>query len=140
MVYSTLIVTSSLLFAVSSGLKCYGCDEEKNQTCPGWSRGVVDTVADLGDQLGLYTHCVTVELGDGRIVNQGPYPGDTHCAPTFLDAWAQHLNAKWNQEVEIRCCTEDHCNGDLVKNSGVGGGSRLLSATLALACLLRLLR
>ena len=35
-------------------------------------RGVVDTVADLGDQLGLYTHCVTVELGDGRIVNQGP--------------------------------------------------------------------
>ena len=57
----------------------------------------VDTEVDLGDKVGLYTHCVTVELGDGRIVHQGAYPGTTHCAPTFIDAWSQLLNAQWNQ-------------------------------------------
>ena len=57
----------------------------------------MDTEADLGDRVGLYTHCVTVVLGDGRVVHQGAYPGETHCAPTFMDAWAALLNAKWNQ-------------------------------------------
>ena len=66
-----------------------------------YCREAVDTEVDLGDQVGLYTHCVTVELGDGRIVHQGPYPGHTHCAPTFLDAWEQLLNAQWNQVLQI---------------------------------------
>ena len=59
-------------------------------------------MADFGDNTGLYTHCVTVQLGDGRIVHQGAYPGETHCAPTFLEAWKQFLNAKWNQVMRIK--------------------------------------
>ena len=38
-------------------------------------RPVVDSVADLGDTVGLFTHCVTVTLGDGTIVKQEILPG-----------------------------------------------------------------
>jgi len=67
-----------------------------------YPRSAVDTVEDLGDVVGFYTQCVSVVLGDGRIVRQGAYPGETHCDPTFKDAWAQLLNAQWNQVQSVK--------------------------------------
>ena len=69
----------------------------------------MDTVKDLGDVVGFYTQCVSVILGDGRIIRQGAYPGETHCDPTFKDAWAQLLNAQWNQ-VEFLKNNKSHLN------------------------------
>ena len=57
----------------------------------------MDSVQHKGDVVGLYNHCVTVRLGDGRVVEQNIYPGQTHCQDIFIQAWTQLLNSQWNQ-------------------------------------------
>ena len=50
-----------------------------------------------GDLVGLYNQCVTISLGDGRVVEQNIYPGETHCQQIFSQAWGVLLNSQWNQ-------------------------------------------
>ena len=40
-------------------------------------RPLVDSEADLGDTSGLYTHCVTISMGEGegKVVEQSIMPG-----------------------------------------------------------------
>ena len=47
--------------------------------------------------MGLFNHCVTVKLADGRIIEQNIYPGSTHCQEIFLQSWTMLLNSQWNQ-------------------------------------------
>ena len=60
-------------------------------------RSPIDSVVTKGDLVGLYNQCVTVSLGDGRVVEQNIYPGETHCLPIFKQAWRMLLNSQWNQ-------------------------------------------
>eukprot|EP00090_Calanus_glacialis_P008557 TRINITY_DN16900_c0_g1_i1.p1 TRINITY_DN16900_c0_g1~~TRINITY_DN16900_c0_g1_i1.p1 ORF type:complete len:150 (+),score=34.80 TRINITY_DN16900_c0_g1_i1:46-495(+) len=102
------------LFGIINTIKCFTCNKVENITCPGWKRPLVDSVADLGDTSGLYTHCVTITMGEekGKVVEQSIMPGSTHCSSIFLESWEMLLNSKWNQEVHISCCDQDGCNGD----------------------------
>ena len=63
-------------------------------------RSPVDSVVTKGDLVGLYDQCVTVILGDGRMVEQNIYPGETHCQPVFKRAWQALLNSRWNQVLD----------------------------------------
>ena len=49
------------------------------------------------DVVGLFNHCVTVKLADGRIIEQNIYPGSTHCQEIFIQSWTMLLNSQWNQ-------------------------------------------
>ena len=60
-------------------------------------RSPIDSVVTKGDLVGLYNQCVTVSLGDGRVVEQNIYPGETHCQPIFIQSWKMLLNSQWNQ-------------------------------------------
>lgn len=111
-VFALELLTLLSVTGPSMGLSCYRCDVKHNLSCPGWTRDPVDTVKDLGDNNGLYTHCVTVTLKDGTIVEQNPYPGNTHCKDKFVESWQYLLNQEYNQEVEVLCCEGDTCNGN----------------------------
>ena len=80
-----------------------------------------------GDVCGLYSMCVIITLGDGSVVEQNIYPGDTHCHPVFLQEWTRLLTNQWDQVhnkrvviltrlslflqvVHISCCSSDLCN------------------------------
>ena len=65
--------------------------------CLTMCRSPIDSVVTKGDLVGLYNQCVTVSLGDGRVVEQNIYPGETHCQPIFKQAWRMLLNSQWNQ-------------------------------------------
>lgn len=113
--WSLLVVTAVLVVTPPSsvvGLRCYRCNVKDNIECPGWTRDPVDTLVDLGDNNGLYTHCVTVTLADGTIVEQNPYPGVTHCKKHFVESWQYQLNQEYNQDVVVSCCEGDECNGE----------------------------
>ena len=109
--YSLAIMMVSSLPLLTC-LECYHCDLAANLSCPGWTRCCVvlcmisltglcrppiDSVIAKGDVVGLYTMCVTVTLGDGRMVEQNIYPGETHCQQIFRQAWRMLLNSQWNQ-------------------------------------------
>ena len=49
------------------------------------------------DAVGLFNHCVTVKLADGRVIEQNIYPGSTHCQEIFIQSWSMLLNSQWNQ-------------------------------------------
>merc|ERR1712223_1272260 len=74
---------------------------------------------------GLFNHCVTVKLEDGRIIEQNIYPGSTHCQEIFIQAWTMLLNSQWNQDVTVDCCTEDLCNGPRDKTLAWSSASAL---------------
>lgn len=100
------------LVSVSTAIKCFTCEAERNISCPGWGRSLVDSETELGDSNNLLTSCVTIVVGEEerRVVEQSIMPGSTHCTKIFLEAWEILLNAKWNQKVSISCCETDGCN------------------------------
>merc|ERR1711988_174724 len=106
-----------------SSLQCYYCDTARNVSCPGWERPPIDSVKTKLDVVGLFNHCVTVKLADGRIIEQNIYPGSTHCQEIFLQSWTMLLNSQWNQDVTVDCCTEDLCNGPRDKTLAWSGAS-----------------
>ena len=140
-----LVVLLITLPGLISSLQCYYCDTARNVSCPGWERcatnykpslGIsvlvyrppIDSVKTKLDVVGLFNHCVTVKLADGRIIEQNIYPGSTHCQEIFLQSWTMLLNSQWNQvtaslcwaslltcylcqDVTVDCCTEELCNG-----------------------------
>ena len=64
------------------------------------------TVLSIGDDIfrplveseaELLNHCVTIVVGEDRVVEQSIMPGSTHCAKIFLESWQILLNSKWNQ-------------------------------------------
>ena len=59
-----------------SGLLCYRCDglNQAVSDCPGWHRRPVDSLRDLGDRGGLYTHCVDIRLANGTVLYQDMHP------------------------------------------------------------------
>jgi len=109
-----VLILTEVISAVLA-IKCYTCDMEQNVTCPGWDRALVDSGTDLGDREGMFlTSCVTILVGETerRVVQQSIMPGHTHCTDIFIESWELLLNAKWNQQVEIKCCNEDGCNNE----------------------------
>ena len=60
-------------------------------------RPPIDSVETKQDVVGLFNHCVTVKLADGRIIEQNIYPGSTHCQEIFIQSWTMLLNSQWNQ-------------------------------------------
>ena len=68
------------------------------------------TVLSIGDDIfrplveseaELLNHCVTIVVGEDRVVEQSIMPGSTHCTKIFLEAWEILLSAKWNQVRRI---------------------------------------
>ena len=57
----------------------------------------MDSETELGDSNNLLSHCVTVVVGEDRVVEQSIMPGSTHCSKIFLESWQILLNSKWNQ-------------------------------------------
>merc|ERR1719219_389160 len=103
-------------------------------------RPPIDSVKTKLDVVGLFNHCVTVQLADGRIIEQNIYPGSTHCQEIFIQAWTMLLNSQWNQDVTIDCCTSELCNGPRDKTLAWSSAPRLLQlpAILLLTSLLLL--
>ena len=60
-------------------------------------RPPIDSVKSKLDAVGLFNHCVTVKLADGRVIEQNIYPGSTHCQEIFIQSWSMLLNSQWNQ-------------------------------------------
>ena len=84
-------------------------------------RSPIDSVVTKGDLVGLYNQCVTVSLGDGRVVEQNIYPGETHCQSVFKQAWRMLLNSQWNQvgwvlidRIECVCVSVLGCDHQLL--------------------------
>ena len=94
--------------------------------CPRPARPPIDSVKTKLDVVGLFNHCVTVKLADGRIIEQNIYPGSTHCQEIFLQSWSMLLNSQWNQDVTIDCCTSELCNGPRDKTLAWSSAPRLL--------------
>lgn len=74
------------------------------------------TVLSIGDDIfrplveseaELLNHCVTIVVGEDRVVEQSIMPGSTHCSKIFLESWQILLNSKWNQvklnEIKVFC-------------------------------------
>jgi len=102
-----------ITYVLTSGvgcLRCYRCDglnqvrQSNNQInhfdkffvkaqsdCPGWRRRPVDTIRDLGDLGGLYTHCVDVRLDNGTVLYQNTQSLHPICVDGFLQMWKQDL-------------------------------------------------
>ena len=110
------------------------------------SRAPIDSVKTKLDVVGLFNHCVTVKLEDGRIIEQNIYPGSTHCQEIFIQAWTMLLNSQWNQvssrprdlvtslaqDVTVDCCTEELCNGPRDKTLAWSSASALPHTGLSL--------
>ena len=43
------------------------------------------------------THCVTIVVGEDRVVQQSIMNGFTSCSEIFLETWKTLLSSKWNQ-------------------------------------------
>ena len=110
---SLAVVLLVSLPELRSSLQCYHCNAAQNISCPGWERWKyippllcdnispfrppIDSVKTKLDVVGLFNHCVTVKLADGRIIEQNIYPGSTHCQEIFIQSWTMLLNSQWNQ-------------------------------------------
>ena len=62
-------------------------------------RSPIDSAIRHGDVLGLYDHCVTVQLVSGQVVEQNMVPGVTHCHPVFLQEWTRLMAIRWRKVI-----------------------------------------
>ena len=92
---SILIFVLTLIVERGQALLCYRCDalHQPKSDCPGWHRRPIDSLRDLGDRGGLYTHCVDIRLANGTVLYQvnsqtnrwccyGSTPAHLHAGPT----------------------------------------------------------
>lgn len=104
-----------LAFLTQKGiaLLCYRCDALNNPTsnCPGWHRRPIDSLRDLGDRGGLYTHCVDIRLANGTVLYQDLSPERPTCVGNFLAVWREKLVKEYKMEVSVICCEWNRCNG-----------------------------
>ena len=94
-------------------LQCYRCDalNQPVSDCPGWIRRPVDSLRDLNDRGGLYTHCVDIRLANGTVLYQDLHPERPTCMGNFLSIWRDKLVKDFKQDVSVICCEWNRCNG-----------------------------
>ncbi len=117
--YASFFALVALLSSMDLGAEailCYRCDatksrESRDMTCPGWHRRPVDSLRDLGDRGGLYSHCVDVRLANGTVLDQGVHPLYPTCVGDFLSIWREKLVKEYKQDVSVICCEWNRCNG-----------------------------
>ena len=68
----SLILLLVGLLKSCNALLCYRCDglNQATSDCPGWHRRPVDSLRDLQDRGGLYTHCIDIRLANGTVIYQ----------------------------------------------------------------------
>ena len=108
-----LLVCSICFIPYVNSISCYRCDalDRKVSDCPGWMRRPIDSVLDLHDKGGLYTHCVDVRLANGTVLHQDVVPTLPTCKPSFIQTWHDILVKRYDMEVIIICCKWNKCNG-----------------------------
>ena len=96
-----------------NSISCYRCDalDSKVSDCPGWMRRPINSVLDLHDRGGLYTHCVDVRLANGTVLHQDVVPTLPTCKARFIQTWHNVLVKRYEMEVSIICCKWNKCNG-----------------------------
>ena len=108
-----LLVCSICFIPYVNSISCYRCDalDRKVSDCPGWMRRPIDSVLNLHDKGGLYTHCVDVRLANGTVLHQDVVPTLPTCKPKFIQTWHDILVKRYDMEVSIICCKWNKCNG-----------------------------
>lgn len=101
------------LIELSEAILCYRCDalHQRKSDCPGWHRRPIDSLGDLRDRGGLYTHCVDVRLANGTVLYQDVHPLHPTCMGSFLSLWREKLVKQFKQDVSVICCDWNRCNG-----------------------------
>ena len=108
-----IFIILAFLTQKSIALLCYRCDALNNPTsnCPGWHRRPIDSLRDLGDRGGLYTHCVDIRLANGTVLYQDLSPESPACVGNFLAVWREKLVKEYKMDVSVICCEWNRCNG-----------------------------
>ena len=108
-----IFLMMGLYFPRAHSISCFKCDliERGNSDCPGWDRLPVNSITNLGDRNGFYTHCLDVRLADGTVIHQNVIPSRPTCRPDFLKMWKSSLESQFKTNVTITCCGFNECNG-----------------------------
>lgn len=102
----------ALLPKLNSALQCYRCDGlNQASDCPGWIRRPIDSLRDLNDRGGLFTHCVDIRLANGTVLYQDLHPERPSCRSDFLRTWRETLRKEYKMDVSVICCEWNRCNG-----------------------------
>ena len=112
-IIGTLLVCCGCFIPYVDSISCYRCDalDRKVSDCPGWMRRPINSVLDLHDRGGLYTHCVDVRLANGTVLHQDVVPTLPTCKASFIQTWHDTLVKRYDMEVSIICCEWNKCNG-----------------------------
>ena len=112
-IIGTLLVCCGCFIPYVDSISCYRCDalDSKVSDCPGWMRRPINSVLDLHDRGGLYTHCVDVRLANGTVLHQDVVPTLPTCKASFIQTWHDTLVKRYDMEVSIICCEWNKCNG-----------------------------
>ena len=112
-IMGTLLVCCGCFIPYVDSISCYRCDalDSKVSDCPGWMRRPINSVLDLHDRGGLYTHCVDVRLANGTVLHQDVVPTLPTCKASFIQTWHDTLVKRYDMEVSIICCEWNKCNG-----------------------------
>ena len=112
-IIGTLLVCCGCFIPYVDSISCYRCDalDSKVSDCPGWMRRPINSVLDLHDRGGLYTHCVDVRLANGTVLHQDVVPTFPTCKASFIQTWHDTLVKTYDMEVSIICCEWNKCNG-----------------------------
>ena len=108
-----ILAIFTIFWHKTQSLLCYRCDalNQANSDCPGWHRRPVDSLRDLGDRGGLYTHCVDIRLANGTVLYQDMHPARPTCVGNFLSVWREQLVKDYKMDVSVICCEWNRCNG-----------------------------
>lgn len=120
--FSLILLVLGLLKSCNA-LLCYRCNALNNPTsnCPGWHRRPVDSLRDLQDRGGLYTHCIDIRLANGTVIYQDMTPAMPTCEGNFLSIWKEKLVREYKMDVSTICCEWNRCNGPNAGTSGRKG-------------------
>jgi hypothetical protein len=130
-IIGTLLVCCGCFIPYVDSISCYRCDalDSKTSDCPGWMRRPINSVLDLHDRGGLYTHCVDVRLANGTVLHQDVVPTLPTCKASFIQTWHDTLVKTYDMEVSIICCEWNKCNGPNARAAfgpKYGGGNSIL--------------
>ena len=123
--YFAITVVLILAFPLRKvhSISCFRCDslEKKTGDCPGWNRVPVNSVTNLGDMNGFYTHCLDVRIAsDNTVIHQNVIPHRPTCRSDFIKIWKSSLESQLKTNITITCCGTNACNGPgLIKSSAV---------------------
>ena len=128
-IISVLLVCCGCFIPYVDSISCYRCDalDSKKSDCPGWVRRPINSVLDLGDRGGLYTHCIDVRLANGTVLHQDVVPTLPSCKASFIQTWHDTLVKRYSMEVSIICCEWNRCNGP---NARAAFGSKTVNSKL----------